>query len=93
VSRVADIEADLTEATNTMRTRRRPQNELETKADGGGVLFYMCTTLGGDGSSTGVRVREGSEWGRGFKINRASEEVVGRRAEWACPWWGVRAGG
>jgi hypothetical protein len=35
VSRVADVEAKLNEATNTARTRRQPQNRHETTADGG----------------------------------------------------------
>jgi hypothetical protein len=78
VSRVADIEADLTEAINTVRTRRRPQNKLETKADGGDVFFYMCTTLGGDGSSASVRVREG----RGVSGGVASKGI-GRVRRWS----------
>ena len=59
MSRVADIEAKLTEVTNMVRARQRPWNALETKADDGGVLSGVCIVLGEDGSSTRVRVREG----------------------------------
>lgn len=58
VSLVADVEAKLTEATSTARTRQRPRNELETKAVGDDVFSGVHTALGEDGSSAGVRVRE-----------------------------------
>lgn len=58
VSLVADVEAKLTEATSTARTRQRPRNELETKAVGDDVFSGVRTALGEDGSSAGVRVRE-----------------------------------
>jgi hypothetical protein len=65
VSRVANIEAKLTEVTNTVRAHRRPWNALETKADDGDILSGVCIALGEDGSSTGVRVREGRGVGGG----------------------------
>ena len=63
VSWVVDIEAKLTEATNTARTRRRLRNKLETEADNSGFFSGVRTAWGEDESSAGVRVREGSEWG------------------------------
>jgi hypothetical protein len=59
VSQVADAEAKLTEATNSVRTRRRPRNKLETTANNGDVFFGVRMARGEDGSSAGVRVREG----------------------------------
>lgn len=89
---VADVEAKLTEATSTTRTRRRPQNELETKAVGDDVFSGMHTALGEDGSSAGVRVREvrGVSEGATSKGVECVGEVAGRCATWARPRQEVR---
>jgi hypothetical protein len=54
VSWVVDVEAKLTEATNKARTRRRPQNKLEAKADSDSVFSGVRTARGKDESSMGV---------------------------------------
>jgi hypothetical protein len=90
VSRAADEEAELTEATSATETQRRLQNERRTTVSGGGASWArsqseregkgarLSAQLSGEGrvSVGGVQKRLGA-WGRGQKT-RGRGRVHGR---------------
>jgi hypothetical protein len=75
VSWVAGDKAELTEATDTARARRRPQNGRETMASGGGTPWTRlqceasaegceCTSEGRGGRAGAGQLEKGPRWGQ-----------------------------
>jgi hypothetical protein len=95
VSRVADGEAELTEATDATRARRRPWNGRRGLVSGGGAT-WMCAQGEREGESARLRVKMSrGKWASGVWAlkGRGRAEVAGDCANVGASTAGARAGG
>jgi hypothetical protein len=78
VSRVAGDEAELTEATDMMRARRRPQNRHETTANDGGASWVHVQSEG-----EGKDARLGAQLSGGGRVRVGGlQQRLGRVGAW-----------
>jgi hypothetical protein len=94
VSRVADSEAELTEATDEMRARRWSQNGCRSTVGGGGALSSRAEReRGRGGSAEGASERgEVGEQGAGLKKGADARTWPENARTWARPLWGIVGG-
>jgi hypothetical protein len=96
VSRVADGEAELTEATNGAWARRRTQNKRRSSVSSSGAIWSRAQSEreGREGSTEGASERgEVGEQGVGLKRGKDVWRWPEIARSWARPRWGNVGGG